>query len=99
MGMMRGDIKSVAIIYDSFKIEGSSFEEIIFKMSKLDWWIPTSNLEFKRNVGQRLLVLGKQIVFWDARSFIYALFGAEIIDAIFEEYHEEQEVKLERGEK
>lgn len=97
--MMRGDIKSVAIIYDSFKIEGSSFEEIIFKMSKLDWWIPTSNLEFKRNVGQRLLVLGKQIVFWDARSFIYALFGAEIIDAIFEEYHEEQEVKLERGEK
>lgn len=97
--MMQGDIKSVAIIYDSFKIEGSSFEEIIFKMSKLDWWIPTSNLEFKRNVGQRLLVLGRQIVFWDARSFIYALFGAEIIDAIFEEYHEEQEVKLERGEK
>jgi len=94
--MMQGDIKSVAIIYDSFKIEGNSFEEIIFKMSKLDWWIPSSNIEFKRNVGQRLLVLGKQIIFWDARSFIYALFGAEIIDAIFEEYHEEKVVKLDR---
>ena len=58
-------------------------------MSRLDWELPTSNLDFKRNVGQRLVVMGKPIIFWNARSFIYALHSAGIIQAIFEEYPEE----------
>jgi len=79
----------IAVIYDGFKMEDVSYEGIIFQMSRLDWAMPLSNLEFKRNVGQRLMVLGKPIIFWDARSFIYGLHSAGIIDAILEEYAEE----------
>ena len=79
----------VAIIYDDFKMEDRSFEGIVYQMSRLDWALPVSNIDFKRNVGQRMIVLGKPIIFWNARSFIYALHAAGIIDAIFEEYAEE----------
>lgn len=79
----------VAVIYDGFKMEDRTFEGIVYQMSRLDWELPLSNLDFKRNVGQRLSIFGKSIIFWDARSFIYALFSAEIVDAIFEEYEEE----------
>lgn len=79
----------IAIVYDDFRIEGISYEEIIYKMSQLDWENPASNIDFKRNVGQRMVIMGKPIIFWDARSFLYALFAANIIDAILEEYPEE----------
>ena len=39
-----------------------------------------------------MVVMGQPIIFWNARSFIYALHSAGIIDVIFEEYAEE--VKL-----
>lgn len=85
-------VTKVAIIYDSFKIEDRSFEGVVYQMSRLDWELPTSNLDFKRNVGQRMVVMGQPIIFWNARSFIYALHSAGIIDVVFEEYAEE--VKL-----